>query len=98
MVAVVVDEAHCVKTWGDEFKTFAQIGGLRSLISSTVNVMALTATATSETFLVVRRRLSMDTPTLIALPPCRDNIVYKVHSKVDVHHFTTILCEKFVAK
>lgn len=50
LVAVVVDEAHCVKTWGDQFRTtFAQIGDLRSLIPSTVNIMALTATATSET-------------------------------------------------
>ena len=44
LVAVVVDEAHCVKTWGDEFRTaFAHIGELRSLIPSRVNILALTA-------------------------------------------------------
>ena len=35
LVALVVDEAHCVKTWGDTFRyIFAEIGTLRSLISS----------------------------------------------------------------
>ena len=99
LVAVVVDEAHCVKTWGDQFRTtFARIGDLRSLIPSTVNIMALTATATSETLCVVRCRLSMDKPTLIALPPCRDNIKYQVHSKIDVDDFTTSLCKEFASK
>ena len=88
LMALVVDEAHCVKTWGDEFrKTFAQIGNVRSMIPKTVNVLALTATATAETFHVVTKRLSMDTPTLVALPPYRDNISYSVPPKVDVDQF-----------
>ena len=40
LVAVVVDEAHCIKTWGDKFRTsFSKIGEL-----------ALTATATLEMY------------------------------------------------
>ena len=47
LVALVVDEAHCVKTWGDTFRmAFAEIGTLRSLISPNVRIMALTATCT----------------------------------------------------
>ena len=99
LVAVVVDEAHCVRTWGDQFRTtFAQIGDLRSLIPTTVNIMALTATATSEAFDVVTHRLSMDKPILIALPPYRDNIAYQVHSKVSVDCLTTSLCREFANK
>ena len=99
LVALVIDEAHCVKTWGDQFRpTFAQIGDLRSLIPSTVNVMALTATATSETFDVVRYRLSMDKPTLIALPPHSNSIKYQVSSKIGVDDFTTSLCREFASK
>ena len=50
LVALVIDEAHCVKTWGDSFrKAFAEIGDLRSIVPSLVNVLALMATATKET-------------------------------------------------
>ena len=73
LIALVVDEAHCVKTWGDKFrKTFANIGELRSIITVSVKVVALTATATTETFFTVTCRLSMDNPNLVALPPNRD--------------------------
>ena len=54
LVALVVDEAHCVKTWGDEFRrAFSKIGDLRSILPASINVMALTATATVETFDIV---------------------------------------------
>lgn len=55
----LVDEAHCVKMWGDKFRTaIAQIEDLCSLIPTAVNRVALTATATSESFTVVTSRLS----------------------------------------
>lgn len=99
LVALTVDEAHCVKTWGDQFrKTFAMIGELRSLIPTSVNILALTATATTETFHIVVRRLAMSNPTLIALPPNRDNISYKVHAKVDINELVTLLCIELKAK
>ncbi len=70
LVALVVDEAHCVKLWGDKFRrVFGEIGDLRSLISGNVQVMALTATATEETLSIVTKKLSMRKPTLIALSP-----------------------------
>ena len=77
LVALAVDEAHCVKSWGDDFRiTFALIGELRSLIPTGVNVIALTATATSETLSIVTQKLSLVKPTLVALPPYRENIAY----------------------
>ena len=68
LVALAVDEAHCVKSWGDQFRrAFAHIGDLRSLIPKHVNVLALTATATTETLSVVIERLSMHNVNIVAI-------------------------------
>ena len=33
LVSVCIDEAHCILTWGDQFRvTFSQIGDMRSVI------------------------------------------------------------------
>lgn len=99
LVALVVDEAHCVKVWGDQFrKTFSMIGDLRSILPTGVKVMALTATATTDTFYTVSQRLSMNNPILVALPPDRGNIVYKVHPKASLDELSTSLCREFIEK
>lgn len=47
LVALVIDEAHCVQTWGEDFSVaFASIRNLCSIILSNVKIMALTVTAT----------------------------------------------------
>ena len=92
LVALVVDRANCVKTWGDQFRTvFSEIGNLQSLIPNLVHILAQTATATTETFHVVSKRLSMDDPYLVALPPYRDNISYTILAKVHIDVLTTSL-------
>ena len=97
LVALAVNEAHCVKSWGDQFrKTFARIGHLRSLIPKTVNVLALTATATRDTLSVVVERLSMHNVTIAAIPPSRDNILYKIKTRdsSQVYAFTDEIVEE----
>lgn len=92
LVAIAVDEAHCVKTWGDEFRvSLAHIGELRIILSS-VNIIALTATATVPIQKILTQRLSMVNPILVALSPYRENISYKVHEKTDIDTFCTSLC------
>ena len=60
---------------GDKFRVdFSKLGELRSLIS--VNVIALTATATSETLKVVKECLSLDDPAVIGLSPNLPNVFY----------------------
>ncbi len=92
LVAFVVDEAHCVNTWGDDFrKTYAEIGQVRSIIPAAVNILALTATATHETYQIVLTRLAMKDPKLIALPPFRNNISYKVEQKCEVSNLIDVV-------
>ena len=51
LVPLLVDEVHCIKKWGDQFrKAFSVIGDLRSLIPSNSNILTLVATATAETY------------------------------------------------
>ena len=74
---------------------FASIGELRSLIPSTCGVMALTATATHETFDAVVRRLSMTDVAIVALPPGRTNIKYFVQPLLDLPDLTDLICDDF---
>ena len=54
LVTVVVDEVHYVRIWGNEFHAaFSEIGNLRSIIPPRINILALTATLTSETLVSI---------------------------------------------
>lgn len=95
LVALVVDEAHCVKSWGEQFrKSFSQLGQLRSLLPTGVRVMALTATSTMETYNIVVQILSLESPVLVSVAPERSNIRL-VHPKADLEEFCDILCKDF---
>ena len=99
LVAVAVDEAHCIKTWGDKFRvTFSKIGDIRSLLPSGVNIMALTTTSTNETFHVISEHLCMQSPEIIAISPARDNIFYKIQPKISLEDLTSFLCDEMSEK
>ena len=99
LVALAVDEAHCVKSWGDQFrKSLARIGDLRGLLPKGINVLALRATATTETLEVVINRLSMHDVTVVAMPPCRDNICYEIKSDLDIQCFTDEIVKEFLQR
>ena len=97
LVAMVIDEAHCIQTWGDEFRmAFAEIGNLRSIIPQQVNIMALTATATQETLKTIIQRLSLRNPKIIAMSPQRINIFLRIDPAVAVDELATKLTEEFI--
>ena len=97
LVAMVIDEAHCIQTWGDEFRmAFAEIGNLRSIIPQQVNIMALTATATQETLKTIIQRLALRNPKIIAMSPQRINIFLKIDPAVAVDELATKLTEEFI--
>ena len=57
---------------------FADIGTLRSILPKTINVMALTATATKDTMDCIIQRLSMKEPLVVGTNTGRSNIKYVV--------------------
>ncbi|XP_065884449.1 uncharacterized protein [Dysidea avara] len=98
LVGFVVDEAHCVKIWGDKFRrTFAEIGTIRSLINKEVNILALTATATHETVKSIFERLSMTNVTMVGLPPERPNIKYFVVPMPKMADLCSILAQELIS-
>ena len=91
--AVVVDEAHTVKKWGETFRSvLLKIGELRSLVPSSVHMLALTATATRPIREEVIKVLGMKSPSIVAVSPCKPNIMYMVKSYDSIEEaFGTIL-------
>lgn len=84
---------------GDKFRTvFAQIGELRCLIPSNINVMALTATSTIETFQVVSERLALHNPVTVAVSPNRGNIKLLVEPSKSLKEFAKALVQELKEK
>ena len=95
LVAICIDEAHCIQTWGDQFRvTFSQIGDIRSVIPKQVNIMALTATASKDTLCSVIKRLSLRDPVIVAVSPYRENISYAVRADVNMDKLTIEVSEE----
>ena len=79
-------------------KPFFEIGTIRSLIPKAVNVMALTATATSKIISVVTTQLAMDEPLIIGLNADRSNIKYVVRPLQTVDTLSTTLAYELVTE
>ncbi|XP_061186069.1 ATP-dependent DNA helicase RecQ-like [Saccostrea echinata] len=74
--AIVVDEAHCVEQWGDEFRTdYSRINELRSILPEAVMV-ALTATATLDSRIKISKMLGMNSYHTVIGCCNRENIMY----------------------
>ena len=70
---------------------FAKLGILRSILPSHVNVLALTATATHETFKCVEDRLELRNVALIGMPSGKVNIKYIVKAFVKVDELSLMI-------
>jgi ATP-dependent DNA helicase RecQ len=80
---LAVDEAHCISSWGHDFRpSYRQIALLRPALAG-VPVTAVTATATPRTVRDIRRTLRMKTPTVVSGSFDRPNISFSVFNKVD---------------
>ena len=87
IIALVVDEAHCIAKWGCEFRrAYSQIAHLRSFLPAGTPVLALTATASKSTENVIVDSLHLHSHyAIIRRSPDRSNIHYSVvRAKRDV--------------
>ena len=75
----IIDEAHCIDTWGIEFRpAYQQLGMLRKY---NVPVAALTGTATSQTVDAIKTTLQMSNPHIVRMPCRRDNLLFSIVEK-----------------
>ena len=72
-------------------REFSNLGEVRSNIPESVRGMALTATATNTTRASVIKSLDMQKPTLVYVPPLKDNILYVVAEKSSISRMFTPL-------
>jgi len=82
VVAVIIDEAHCISQWGGDFRTvYAELAKLRAFFPPHIPILGASATVTPQTFREIRTSLGIDLDTcfFLNLGNDRPNISYHVH-------------------
>ncbi|WP_397362452.1 ATP-dependent DNA helicase RecQ [Olleya sp. R77988] len=80
---IAVDEAHCISQWGNDFRpAYKNITILRQL-HPTINVIALTASATPEVVQDIITELDFIAPKVFKQSFYRPNIAYMVFNEED---------------
>lgn len=80
---IAVDEAHCISQWGNDFRpAYKNITLLREL-QPTVNVIALTASATPEVVEDIIKELDFIKPKVFKQSFSRPNLAYMVFEEED---------------
>ena len=77
---IAIDEAHCVSTWGHDFRpSYLRLGGtLRGALPSSIPLMALTATATEQVSHDLCDKLQLRTPFVAKGSTNRPELFYEV--------------------
>ncbi|KAF7086260.1 hypothetical protein CFC21_089572 [Triticum aestivum] len=78
---VAIDEAHCISTWGHDFRpSYRKISSLRKQFPD-IPILALTATAVPKVQKDVISSLSLQNPVILKASFNRPNIFYEVRYK-----------------
>lgn len=78
LLSIVIDEAHCLSTWGHDFRpSYVKLASLRKYAP----ISTFTATATNSTALDIRSIMSMKSPTILKSSLDRPNLYVEVNYK-----------------
>ena len=80
LLLVAIDEAHCISSWGHDFRnSYLRLGGeLRRALPASTPLMALTATATAHVADDVTAQLQLRDPHVVRGSSNRPEIFYEV--------------------
>lgn len=77
---VVIDEAHCVAEWGNDFRpAYLQIKHFLTTLTQRPTVAAFTATATPATIALISTELGLQKPRIIKQTALRKNLHINIH-------------------
>ncbi|KAF5273927.1 hypothetical protein FQA39_LY01042 [Lamprigera yunnana] len=81
LILIAIDEAHCVSSWGHDFRyQYRELGKLRDLLP-TVPILAVTATATPKVRDDIISCLKLRKPQVLCSGFDRPNLQFSVHLK-----------------
>jgi RecQ family ATP-dependent DNA helicase len=94
---IAIDEAHCVSTWGLDFrKSYTELKQIRDWIDSSVPILALTATASKKVRKDIIKILQLEEPDIIVGDFDRKNLYMTVQKRSkDPHNDIYDLLQKY---
>lgn len=94
---IAVDEAHCISQWGNDFRpAYKNIAVLRELHPS-INVLALTASATNLVIQDIVKELDFIQPQIFKQSFYRSNLAYMVFKEHDKYYRIEKILQKHTA-